>query len=127
MEKRFYLGSGILLVFMILGIVVALSMDAACDPIARQLGDASREALFGDLEKGILLATEAKTNWSASWQGMATVADHTPIDEIEGLFAEMEVYAQARDSVHFGACCAQLSQLMEAMADAHAFSWWNLL
>ncbi len=127
MEKRFYLGVGILLVFLVLGIVVAVSMDIACEPIAQQLEAAAREALFGDLEKGISMAAEVKAGWSATWRGMATVADHTPIDEIEGLFAEMEVYAHARDGEHFAACCAQLSRLMEAMADAHALTWWNLL
>lgn len=127
MKKHLYLGMVILLVFLILGILVAVFMDAACDPISMQLEDASREALSGNLEKGILLAAEAKSRWNEAWQKMATVADHTPIDEIEGLFAEMEVYAQARENVHFSACCAQLSELMEAMAEAHSLTWWNLL
>lgn len=127
MEKHFYFGVGILLVFLVLGIFVAVFMDNACDPISRQLETAAREAMSGDLERGIALALQAKQNWTSSWKKMATVADHTPIDEIEGLFSEMEIFARAKDTEHFSACCAQLSRLMEAMAEAHSLTWWNLL
>ena len=127
MEKHFYFGVGILLVFLVLGLLVAFFMDTVCAPISLQLENAAVEAMSGDLEKGISLAMQAKQNWTKDWKKMATVADHTPIDEIEGLFAEMEVFAQARDSEHFSACCAQLSRLMKAMADAHSLTWWNLI
>ena len=127
MEKHFYFGVGILLAFLILGFLVAFFMDTVCDPISLQLENAAVEAMSGDLEKGISLALEAKQRWAEDWKKMATVADHTPIDEIEGLFAEMEVFAQARDAEHFSACCAQLSRRMEAMADAHSLTWWNLI
>lgn len=127
MEKHFYFGVGILLAFLVLGFLVAFFMDGVCDPISLQLENAANEAMSGNLEKGISLALEAKQRWAEDWKKMAMVADHTPIDEIEGLFAEMEVFALARDAEHFSACCAQLSQLMEAMADAHSLTWWNLI
>lgn len=127
MEKHFYFGVGILLVFLVLGILVAVFMDNACDPISLQLEEAAEKALSGDLEQGISLAAQAKNRWNGSRKKIATVADHTPIDEIQGLFAEIEVYATARDEEHFSACCAHLSQLMEAMAEAHSLTWWNLL
>ena len=127
MEKHFYFGVGILLVFLVLGIVVAFCMDAVCDPISLQLEEASREAMAGDLDAGIRLAKTAKERWSEAWNRIATVADHSPMDEIDGLFAEMEVYAQAEDGAHFSACCAQLSELVEAVADAHRLTWPNLL
>ncbi len=127
MEHRFYLGICLLAVFLILGVFVAFSMDAAAAPIAQQLEQASQDALSGDMEKSIALAESAKNGWYDHWKCFAMVADHSPMDEIDGLFSEMEVYARSADSVHFSACCAQLSELVEAMADAHRFTWWNLL
>ena len=127
MQKHFYIGLGILLVFLVLGFLVAFCMSRVCDPISIQLENAAQQALSGDLDQGISLAADAKSRWSVSWKGIATVADHTPMDEIEELFAEIEVFAKAGDGEHFSACCARLSRLMEAMAEAHSLTWWNLL
>lgn len=127
MEHRFYLGVCLLAVFLILGLFATFSMDSAAIPVAQQLEQAAQEALSGNMKTGISLAESAKAGWYDHWKCFATVSDHSPMDEIDGLFSEMDIYAQAADSVHFSACCAQLSELVEAMADAHRFTWWNLL
>lgn len=127
MERRFYLGIGILGFFLALCLLVTFSMAHANEPISDILEQASQEALSGDLETGASLARQAKADWQASRYGTASVADHTPMDEIDGLFAETEVFAQAKDAEHFAACCARLSVLIQAVADAHHPGWWNML
>ena len=52
---------------------------------------------------------------------------HTPMEEIDALFAQVEVYAAAREEAEFAAGCAELSRRMEAMANAHGAQWWNVL
>ena len=49
------------------------------------------------------------------------------MDEVDALFAEMEIYARTGEQPHFAACCKELAQRLEAIADAHKFSWWNVL
>lgn len=127
MEKRFYLGIGILTVFLVLGLVISMAMDSASHPISQQLEQASQEALSGDLDTGISLAQQAKTNWKSAWQGIAMVADHTPMDEIDSLFAQIDALGTAGDAASFGAYCARLAELVEAVSDAHDLTWWNLL
>lgn len=127
MEKRFYLGIGLLTVFLVLGLVISMAMDSASQPISQQLEQASQEALSGSLDTGISLAQQAKKDWKSAWRGIATVADHTPMDEIDSLFAQVEVLGNARDAVSFGAYCARLAELVEAVSDAHSLTWWNLL
>ena len=127
MEKRFYLGIGLLALFLALGILSSVAIDKVSEPVSQDLELASREALSGDLEGSIQTARQAKEDWEASWQKVAMVADHGPMDEIDSLFAQMEVYADARDRLHFGSYCARLSELIEAVADAQRFTWWNLL
>ena len=48
------------------------------------------------------------------------------MEEIDALFAEVEVYAAAREETDFAAGCAALSRKVEAMGQAHGASWWNL-
>ena len=127
MEKRFYLGLGILLVFLVLGLVVSWTMRQATQPVLQMLDQATQEVLSGDMEQGILLAQRAQDIWQKGWKTVALAADHSPMDEIDGLFAQIGFFAKAGNRLELGARCARVSELVEAIADAHALTWWNLI
>lgn len=127
MEKRFYLGLGILLVFLVLGLVASWVMRQVTQPVLQMLDQATQEVLAGDMEQGILLAQRAQDIWQKGWEAVALAADHSPMDEIDGLFAQIGFYAEAGDRLALGACCARVSELVEAVADAHALTWWNVI
>ena len=124
---RGWLGAAVLVVFLILGIVIAGAMDKAHLPTGELLTQAAEMTLNGEFEKGVALGMEAKTQWEKKWSGTAAVADHSPMDEVDALFAEMEIYARTGEEPHFAACCKELAQRVRSVADAHRFSWWNLL
>lgn len=127
MERRFYLGLGILAVFLALALLVSWGLDRIQQPISRDFSQAASEALDGDLQAGISLARQAQQRWQTFRKRVAAVADHTPMDQIEELLAEAEVFAQAEDAEHFAACCAQLSRLTQFISDAHDPGWENIL
>lgn len=127
MERRFYLGVGVLVLFLILGLASLFFLSHVHAPISEQLALAQQASLSGDLTEGADLARQAKAIWKNYWFATAAFADHTPMDEIDGLFGELEVYAQAKENVHFAACCANLAQKVQAITDAHSPAWWNLL
>lgn len=127
MGKQFWVGVFLLLLLLGLTLGVAWGMEAIQEPAQKQLEQASVLALSGDMPQAAELAMQAKQRWERFWQVSAAVADHSPMDEIDKVFAEMEVYAKAGDEEHFAACCAQLSQLVGSMSDAHAHTWWNFL
>lgn len=127
MGRRFWLGVGILVLFLGLGLGITWGMDAIHIPAEQALEQAAQKALDGQMDEAVMLARQAHERWDTFWKLTAGVADHSPIDQVDQLFAEMEVYAQAREEEHFAACCAQLSRLVGSMSDAHALSWWNLM
>ena len=124
---RFWLGVGILLVFLTLGIGITAFADATHTPICQELEAAAAASLSGDLPGGIALAEDAMTRWEERWHAVAIFSDHAPMDEIDGLFAQLEVYGKTGSAQEFAACCARISKLVGAMAEAHSPSWWNLL
>ena len=124
---RGWFGAVILLVFLGLGFVAADRMEKAHQPTEKLLKQAAEATLSGDFDKGVTLGMEAKRQWERHWNGTATVADHSPMDDVDALFAEMEVYAAAKEEPHFAACCLELSKRLKAMAEAHTFNWWNVL
>lgn len=127
MEKRFFWGVGVLVLFLVMGLLAMVWVDRANAPVVQDLEQAVWLAKTGALEQAEEFAARAKAQWKRCWKGFAVVADHSPMDEIDGLFGQMGFYAEAEDAVSFGACCARLAELVEAVADAHRLNWWNLL
>ena len=124
---RGYIGAAVLVVFLILGFVVSGAMDNAHTPACELLTQAADMTLAGEFDGAIPLAMEAKSRWEKSWNGTATVADHSPMDDVDALFAEMVTFAESGEEPHFASCCRELAKRVQAVAEAHRFSWWNVL
>ena len=124
---RLWIGIGILVLLLVLGLWISHVMDDVHVGIAETLKTAAEQALSGDLEAGMDTAQRAKVRWEDHWHGSAAVADHEPMDEIDGLLAQLECYGKANQPGDFAACCKRLALLVEAMSEAHSLTWWNLL
>ena len=127
MEKRFWLGVGVLAALLAVSIAVTAAMKAIHEPAAEGFAEAARIALEGDLPAAAARGRQARQRWQASRSFTASVADHGPMDTVEDLLAEMEVFAEAEDPEHFAAACARLAAAVKAMSDAHSPAWWNFL
>lgn len=125
--KRIWIGIGLLIALLIAGIWVADVMKDSHKPSAEDLRRASQLALEEDWTTAEALTKRARDKWEKKWRVTASVADHEPMDEIDGMFAQLKVYAKVKDEVAYSGTCAHLAELMEAMGQAHAFNWWNLL
>lgn len=124
---RFWLGVCLLAVLLGAGLWVSSAMDDLHTPIAETLEKAAQQSMEGDVDGGIALAQQAKAHWEKHWHRTASIADHSPMDEIDGLFAQMDIYARTGQPVEFAAHCARLAKLVEAVGEAHSANWWNLL
>lgn len=125
--KRFWLGIGILVVLLVLGLWVQLGMAALYRPVTQELEAAAQAALEEQWPQALRLAEGVSSRWERYRGVTSSVADHTPMDEVDMLLAELEIYGQAREAPHFAACCSQLSRMLEAIAQAHGLNLWNLL
>lgn len=124
--KRVWIGIGFLAALLALGFGVSIAMEAYATPVSVQLARAQKLAQDGQLDEAIILAQQAEQAWQEGWKLMATVADHTPMEEIDRMFAELAAYGQKQEIAEFAATSAGLSRLTQAMAQAHKLTWWNL-
>ena len=127
MERRFLLGISLLLLVLAFAIGTGIGMKAIHAPGEAELRQAAQLTLTGDMETAIPLAQKAYSSWQ-KYRGITSAfADHSPMDDTERLFREMLVYAQAGEAPHFAACCEQLSAMLRAIYETHAFSLKNIL
>lgn len=122
--KRIWIGVGILLALLAVGIFIMWITDRRLGEVSWQLQKAAVET---DWDRAVSLAQDAKERWEQNWYFSAALADHTDIDQIDAVFAQLEIYRQHRDATSHAATCAFLSEAITDLEENHRLSWWNLL
>ena len=125
--RRLLLGAVILTLLLAGGLLTCRTMTDIHDPIAANLRRAGAAALAEDWASAQAFLQQATERWEQFRQVTAAFADHTPMDEADGLFRELQVYARAKENPHFSAICAHLQECIRAIWENHRISWWNLL
>ena len=121
---RFWIGVALIVLLLGLGLYSAYAVEASHEPIAQALEQAAESQ---DPRQAEALLQQAQQKWDHHWHGTAILADHGPMDEIDGLFAQAQAYAKAGQTGDFSAFCLRLAQLIRATADEHQPTWWNFL
>ena len=125
--KRIYMGLAILAILLSLALLFTWLMDRIYHPLASTLQEAADAAIRTDWAAAAELYGKAQTHWEKHKHFTAILADHSPMDDMDGLFGELELYLQQQEMPHFAATCLHLARLAESMEENHALSWWNLL
>ena len=125
--KRAWFALVLLLALLAAGIGITVAMDRIHAPAAALLTEAADAALERNWVRASTGLHLARQRWEDYRDFSAAVADHEPMEEITAWFARLEIYLKQRNTAEFAAGCIYLSELVEAMGEAHGFSWWNLL
>lgn len=125
--KRCWFGLVLLVVLFLGSLWVTDFMDQIHGSLSELAEQAAQKALEGDWGNANALAGKTRALWEKYWNISAVLADHEPMENINGLFSQLEAYAQGRDPMGFASVCKLLKSQLEAMGDAHGFVWWNLL
>lgn len=125
--KRAWFGAGLLIVLLGISLGVAWCMDEIHAPIAADLKRAAECAQLGNWRNAEHFSRRAEEVWNRWEHFRACFADHTPTEEVAAELAAMGIARQEREATEFAASCARVAKMVQAVGDAHALRWWNLL
>lgn len=125
--KRCWFGAGLLIVLLAASLSVTWGMDKIHEPIAADLNQAAECAKLGDWRNAENFSRRAEESWNKWEHFRACFADHTPTEEVGAELAAMDTARQERETTDFAASCARAAKMVQAVGDAHALCWWNLL
>ena len=125
--KRCWFGAGLLIVLLAASLSVTWGMDKIHEPIAADLNQAAECAELGDWHNAENFSRRAEESWNKWEHFRACFADHTPTEEVGAELAAMDTARQERETTDFAASCARAAKMVQAVGDAHALCWWNLL
>lgn len=125
--KRLWIGVGFLVVILAIGIALTAAFDRIHSPMADSLRQASQSALEQDWEKATALAQSARADWKEYRDLIAATADHEPLEKMEKLMEQLDVYAALRRTADFSAICIELAAMADAMLESQQIAWWSFL
>lgn len=125
--NRFWIGIGLLLALLGVGLWAMFVMDSVQSEISEDLRQSAEAAQQGNWARADELARSAMDRWEENWRFSAAMADHTALDEIDSIFSQARAYREHRQTADYAATCARLEKLIEALEEGHDLSWWNLL
>lgn len=125
--RRMWIGVGLLALVLVAGLWAAEWMDRSHGAMAKDLDRAGEFAMAGRWEDARRELDAVRENWQKKRPVTAAFADHEPLEEIDGLFAQLEIFAQGKKQTDFAAVCAYLARQLEALGDDHSLTLYNLL
>lgn len=125
--KRSWLGVGLLVILLFAGVMSTKWIRATHEEMARYTREAAQSALREDWAGAAERTGRVRERWEQCWRLSAALSNHAPLEQIETLFAQLEVYAAAEETVAFASGCTQLGAELQALADAQQLNWWNML
>lgn len=123
--KRIWFGAVLLVVLLVLGIGSSMFMERTHLAQAEDLTRAAELAQEGNWNGAENFVGAARREWDKRQLLIAALCSHEPVDQIEGLFAQLEIYAAARDVVSYSGTCVFLAQQLTALGKSHSFSLEN--
>ena len=131
-DRGFLLRCFLVLIFMAL-VGLAFSITAqffaarASTGFAADLRQAAECVELGDWHNAETFSRRAEESWEKWTHFRACFADHTPTEAVGEELAAMAANRQEREAAEFAASCARAAEMVQAVGDAHALLWWNLL
>ena len=125
--KQLWIGLGVLVLLVCLSLGITVLVQRAHEPISRQLAQASQAVLTGNWEQATALFEDSMQRWEGWSDAAGAFVDHSQLEAADGLFVQIQVYAQSRDAIAFAAGCAQLSRLIQSLAESQLPNWQNIL
>ena len=127
MGGRFWIGVVLLIVLLSAGLVLSSTLTENQQQVQALVDEAKSLAHQGDMAAAEQTAQNAYALWQSRCHLLAAIADHEPLDAAEADFQSLLAFAKEMDAEEFSAGCARLAAGIEAIAQAHELTWWNIL
>ena len=124
---RLWIGIGILAVLLAMGIGLLWGSSVFFEELSEDLRQAGELALAGNWQAAGEKVEKSREKWEAYRPFWASFTDHEPVEQMQNLFSQLELYQARQLEVDFAAVCHNLIHLAEAIDEAHSLRWWSVL
>ena len=124
---RLWIGIGILAILLAMGIGLLWGSSVFFKELSEDLQQAGDFALAGNWQAAGEKVEKSREKWEAYRPFWASFTDHEPVEQMQNLFSQLELYRARQLEVEFAAVCRNLVHVAEAIDEAHGLRWWSVL
>ncbi len=124
---RLWIGIGILVILLALGIAMLCISWNFYEDFSADLEQAGELALAGNWQAAVEKAEKGREKWEQYRCFWSASSDHEPVEQMQNLFSQLEIYQKRQLEVDFAAVCRNLVHLAEAIDESHSLRWWSIL
>ena len=125
--KRCWFGAGLLAVFLLSGLLTSRWAKDCYGEITESVARAETAFARENWDMAERMTEGARDRWEEYWRLSASITDHSPMEQVDSLFDQLDNYTRGRDAIGCMGLCAQLRNALEAIAESHSLTWWNLM
>lgn len=125
--KRMWIGIGLLLVILAAALWLWLGLGGVFGRISASLDRAAEAVASQDWTAAEEHAQAATQLWKSYQKIAASFTDHEPLEDMDALFRELEIYSREKYAAEYAVVCVHLSRLAEAVEESLSLKWWSLL
>ena len=125
--KRLWIGVVLLAVMLATGVGMLLVSRDFYGKFSDSLDQAGAYALEENWVAAEEQFRESQRLWERYRRFWAASADHEPVEEVQRLFSQLEVYEKCRQATEFAVICRSIVYRAEAIDEAQSLKWWSVL
>lgn len=125
--NRLWIGVGILVILLAMGIGLLCGSRVFFEELSQEVEQAGELALSGNWEAAGKKASQSKVRWEQWRKFWSSFTDHEPVEQMQALFSQLELYEKQKLEVDFAAVCRNLAHTAEAIDESHSLRWWSVL
>ena len=125
--NRLWIGVGLLAVLLAIGVSMLLISKNFNEEFSESLEQAGQSAMSGNWTAAEKQLAVSKEKWQSYRRFWASSTDHEPVEQVQNLFSQLELFQARRLEVEFAAACRALVNLAEAIDESHSLRWWSVL
>ena len=122
--KRMWIGTGLLALLIVAGLLTGAVLNKRMDQAAQQLAIAGEAAQAEAWAKADTLIGQVKTDWERMKWAAEALSDHERLNQIDTAFSQLPAYA-GNDPSSYQALCIAIAQDLQLVAKNHTLSWRN--
>ena len=125
--NRLWIGVGLLAVLLAMGVGMLLVSLNFNEEFSESLEQAGQFAMSGNWTAAEKQLAVGKEKWQTYRRFWASSTDHEPVEQVQNLFSQLELFQARRLEVEFASACRALVNLAEAIDESHSLRWWSIL
>ncbi len=125
--NRLWIGIGLLAVLLAMGVGMLFVSQKFNEEFSESLEQAGQFAMSGNWTAAEKQLAESKEKWQNYQRFWSASTDHAPVEQMQNLFSQLELFQARRLDVEFASACRALVNLAEAIDESHSLRWWSIL